>query len=727
MNKTHILTASMIKKGLAAGIIASMLAVILWTIPGMDYFLKRIDLSCLDSWTRMASHEKDTDIILVAIDENSIEQIGPWPWDRSKYAKMINFLARAGAKIIAVDLLLDRPNPTDNYLADAMNHAPTALAVYTPDKGGRNVSGYGLVVDEIKVPSPPLFQAAAGLGHVVLIYDQDGVIRRIPSFISDTNTTYPAFGITLASLWHGSKTQDMIISPGHLYIGSIDIPLDSDGFFYIGYTGGPGTFPRVSASDVLRGDVPSEVFKDKLAIIGMTSTGLSDMWTTPFAATGGMTGLELMANSVQAILDNNIPQRLPFSSIIVAIILIGVLGGITGQYLTIKSIPILLIVFPVLLWFAGAVGLMAFQKIISFPPMATAWMISLLGTLAMRSIRYRGEMRKQAEHLKKLSKMTSSIQPKNLCSILQEITDAEMVIGLFKNRDEDYCPIILGDIDEKSKSELDGIVRQHKDKITRVVSRWVRMSNLRWYVIPIESGDNQLGLYIIKSHKASGSEKDKMEQAKDFAAYSALLLEHERLLEQLQEHCKGTLEIVMSTLEKKAPGLMHHSNQVAELAKAIALHMKLDGKQAELIYKAGMLHDLGLVGVPDHIITKKSGLTPEERVWVESHPGIGAEMVAQVPQLKPCAPIIRQHHERYDGKGYPDGLAGEEILLEARILAVAEAFVSIMTKKFDADPHKDLKHLKSETIAEVRRCGDSQFDMDVVQALLEMENDIECR
>ncbi len=723
----HTFSTHGISKSLAAGFIASIVAISLWMGPGIDYFFKRLEFICLDSWSRLATSNTSSDIVLIAIDENSLEHGGPWPWKRSRYARLVDYAANSNAKVVALDLLLDRPRPSDPALSRALKEKPTALPVYTPDKGGHKLAGYGLFVEKIKVPPQELSQAASALGHVTLVYDDDGTIRRIPAFVSDSRATYPAFGVVLAALWQGIDVKEAIISPGHLYLDGLDIPLDRDGFFYIGYRGGPGSFPRVSAIDVLNGDIPAEIFRNKLVLIGMTSPGLADQWTTPFASQGGMTGLELIANVAQSILDKRVPQKIPPVAIIFLIVALGLLGGFTGQATSMKLALILIVICPLALWIIGALSFILLQKIITIPPLAAAWLMALFGATTMKAIGYRHEMRHQANRIKKMSQASVTVCPEDLCSILQDITGADYAIGIFKDRANNYSCHCSGNIDDNIKEEVQDLVKKNQTGLDKAVKAWTRAKAGKWYVFPVKSDSASLGVFMVPLQGNKSLLPERIEQARGFAAHCALLMEHKMLLEQLQENCKGTLEIIMSTLEKKAPGLLDHSRQVAELAREIARRMGMDEQEVDLIYKAGMLHDLGLVGVPDYILTKKAGLTPEERVWVESHPGIGADMVAQVPQLKKCVPLIRQHHERYDGKGYPDGLAGEEICLAARILAVAETFVSIMSKKFDQNPGADLAKLKEETLSELRRCAGTQFDMKVVQALLDIEKDIECR
>jgi HD-GYP domain-containing protein (c-di-GMP phosphodiesterase class II) len=127
---------------------------------------------------------------------------------------------------------------------------------------------------------------------------------------------------------------------------------------------------------------------------------------------------------------------------------------------------------------------------------------------------------------------------------------------------------------------------------------------------------------------------------------------------------------------------------------------------------AGRVHDIGKVQVPAALRSKQGPLTDEEWAAMRRHPALGEALIAAVPDLRPVAPIVRQHHEHYDGTGYPDGLANEEILLEARIVAAANAWIDMTTPS----PHRPALSI-DEAGVELERAAGSQLDPRVVAAL----------
>jgi len=156
-----------------------------------------------------------------------------------------------------------------------------------------------------------------------------------------------------------------------------------------------------------------------------------------------------------------------------------------------------------------------------------------------------------------------------------------------------------------------------------------------------------------------------------------------------------------------------HSKRVGDLAARIARRLGVDEEQVELVRLAGSLHDLGKLAIPEDLLRKKGPLTDEERVVLERHPEIGYRMLESLG-VNPVAEWVLHHHERWDGRGYPDRRAGEEIPLGARILFVADAYDAMTSERVyqeRLDP--------DEAFAELERCAGSQFDPEIVSALAE--------
>ncbi len=141
------------------------------------------------------------------------------------------------------------------------------------------------------------------------------------------------------------------------------------------------------------------------------------------------------------------------------------------------------------------------------------------------------------------------------------------------------------------------------------------------------------------------------------------------------------IQAIVSALEARDPHTAEHSLRVADMVERTCLLMELPAAQLNAVHMAAHLHDIGKIGIPDAVLLKGSRLTPEEHGVLRGHALIGAEIVGSVPGLAPVASMIRHHHERWDGRGYPDGLAGEEIPFGARVIAVCDSIDAMLGKR----------------------------------------------
>ncbi len=160
-------------------------------------------------------------------------------------------------------------------------------------------------------------------------------------------------------------------------------------------------------------------------------------------------------------------------------------------------------------------------------------------------------------------------------------------------------------------------------------------------------------------------------------------------------------------------GLRRHSEEVAALALRTAVRLGLDKCRRERLLLGALLHDVGKLGVSARILMKPGRLTPAEFAIIKEHPGIGHRVVSRIPYLARAAPAVRHHHERFDGLGYPDGLAGEDIPVEARIVAVVDAYSAMLADR----PYRQ-GCSADVACAELERCAGSQFDPAVVDVFV---------
>jgi HD-GYP domain-containing protein (c-di-GMP phosphodiesterase class II) len=174
-----------------------------------------------------------------------------------------------------------------------------------------------------------------------------------------------------------------------------------------------------------------------------------------------------------------------------------------------------------------------------------------------------------------------------------------------------------------------------------------------------------------------------------------------------------TLTALMSTVEAKDDYTASHEQDVADLSERVALRMGLPTSHARDVRYAALLHDVGKVAVPSEILLKPSPLTESEWVAMRRHATVGGDLVARIEAFAHLAPAVRASHERWDGDGYPDGIAGEDIPLPARIIAACDTYDAIVTDR----PYRPGRS-RPEACEELLRVADSQLDASVVEAVL---------
>jgi putative nucleotidyltransferase with HDIG domain len=195
----------------------------------------------------------------------------------------------------------------------------------------------------------------------------------------------------------------------------------------------------------------------------------------------------------------------------------------------------------------------------------------------------------------------------------------------------------------------------------------------------------------------------------------AVALSNSKLIEELDELNWGTLEALARTVDAKSPWTAGHSQRVTKMSLEIARALGLSQPEMQVLHRAALLHDIGKIGIPASILDKPAKLDDEEYRLIKEHPRMGARILEPVRAYFEILPLVLQHHERFDGQGYPNGLSGDAISLGARILAVADVYDALVSDR----PYRSgwTQHRAIELISQE---AGRQFDPLVVEVFLKV-------
>jgi len=234
--------------------------------------------------------------------------------------------------------------------------------------------------------------------------------------------------------------------------------------------------------------------------------------------------------------------------------------------------------------------------------------------------------------------------------------------------------------------------------------------------VPLQSSEGVIGAIAVGSRDPDVRfRSDDVRLLSTIANHLAIAIGNTELFESLQDAYLATVRSLAAAVDAKEPHMRGHSERVAVFARATAEKMGLSHDQRTALEMASYLHDIGKIGISGHILRKQGRLTPEEVAVMRHHPLIGANILRPVAFPWPIAPVVRHHHERYDGTGYPAGLRGEEIPLLARVLAVTDAYEAMIADR----PYRS-GFSEECAVAELRECAGTQFDPTVVEALVQV-------
>jgi putative nucleotidyltransferase with HDIG domain len=231
--------------------------------------------------------------------------------------------------------------------------------------------------------------------------------------------------------------------------------------------------------------------------------------------------------------------------------------------------------------------------------------------------------------------------------------------------------------------------------------------------LPIVVAESNWGVLNLEQRERGAFAEEDLLLAHVVAGQIGAAIHRCQLVGELEDAFLTTVGVISDAVEAQDSYTGSHANEVADLAVRVGARMGIVGVELDRLRYGALLHDVGKIGIPSEILRKSSPLSPEERARMKEHTAIGARMVERIRFLAPVAPLVRSAHERHDGAGYPDGLAGEEIPRAAMVIATCDAFHAMTS---DRSYRRAMSVEAAET--ELRANSGTQFKPEVVEALL---------
>lgn len=324
------------------------------------------------------------------------------------------------------------------------------------------------------------------------------------------------------------------------------------------------------------------------------------------------------------------------------------------------------------------------------------------------------EIKKKAKELAALreigKEITSSLE---LPHVLNTIMDRALEL---LNSNKGCIMLLDSKARELKVTVLRGLSEKDLGRIKREMGENIYQSyfSRSFLSTPLKIKDSIIGIInITNGNKGRGFTRRHLDILKELADQAAIAIDNARTHEELKKVVLNTIKAFAVSIDKRDHYTSRHSENVARYAVAIAREMNLPEKEIEKIEHAAQLHDIGKIGVSDYVLSKPGKLTPEEWEDIKSHTIKGAEILRPLEIMDGIVDLVKQHHERPNGGGYPEGLKQDDILLGARIMAVADSFDAMTSDR----PYRHAMS-REQAINEIKRCSGVMYDPEVVEAFL---------
>ncbi len=628
------------------------------------------------------------DIAIVAIDAQSLREIPDWPWPRRLHAEATRRLAAAGARVIAfdIDFSTAREASGDAEFAGAIGES--GRVVLATFKQRSELPG-GIELEIANVPIDTIGRNAFGNGSVLIPVDEDGIVRRANRESEIGGVRIPSLGaVALAAA-----------------TGQTPLPAETESFALDYRRVSP--FPMLSIADVIAGRFDPREVSGRVVFVGATAAEFQDLWSTPLGPARPGVLLQALgyrtlaaARHGEAVLTNATPT----TRMIVAglLSLLVTLLGLAPHAVRLAALASLSLAIP-----AGA--LFAITRFgVALEPVTPIGVIALHYVLGLEGLRRRfgarlAERELSLSALFRVGEMTSSSSAGDggLSLALALLGDLMGASGVALRRataqgTRDRLAIdeqavewrranaaaapAIGDPaigDPAIAAEVLGTrtLRVFEGHLPGAPKR----TGLAAY-LPLYAQETPVGVLVIERDDPRPLDATQIRTLGAIGTQLALSIENLRLLEGLRVTFDTSVAAIATAIEARDGYTEAHCRRLADLSVLMAGRLGLSERETEAIRHGALLHDVGKIGIRDAILLKPGRFTPEDREEMNRHPEIGHRIISGIHGIgKTTLDCIRHHHEWWDGSGYPDGLAGTEIPLAARIVSVVDVWDALAT------------------------------------------------
>jgi HD-GYP domain-containing protein (c-di-GMP phosphodiesterase class II)/CHASE2 domain-containing sensor protein len=636
---------------------------------------------------------KTTPIVVITIDSQSMQKFGALFWRRKIWRDLTNKLESQGASVIAYDVNFSTPSPEDSLFSTVLKKN-VILPIWFEYAEKGKVGGDTPPI-HAGFPSPPLLEKSRQ-GFVNL---EEGALGVKKTFLKTSyeGKEYFSFALQAYLIYKGIPENKVMFTKRRLYLGKYEIPLDWDGAFWINFK--TLNFEEIPLSTVLNAkETNNNVFKNKIVFIGVTSPLVQELESTPL---GPMPNVDVQAEILRDLLQRSF--LLPMNAGIEFLLTL-VLGVVLGMFLPLypwkRFLPWVGLGISIL-WLLGFVGFVAFGVI---PEVFTPSLLIVIMTMSVileqsnkTELALSSKMKdiQMFQHVSLLQ--TGNVSLEELLSssleMIQEIMNVEMIGVLLK---EENGQLILNVMKGVSCETSDRRINLGEGICGRVATtgkamlvsdlhtnpysaKFEKKLSSQWFLaVPLVSKGEIFGVLWAGSNQTS-LEENAQARLMMIANQLAVSVQNSILTQKSSQLYLNAIRSLLRAVEYYHPSIKGHSERVASYSMMLAKAKGLPLEETEAIRVAALLHDISRMGQFEAFYRKPEGLTDEDWRQIVTPLKLGLKILEPLSGELPILPILSHFYERWDGKGFPDKLKGENIPIGSRILVVANTFDDIAT------------------------------------------------